>query len=157
MHDAVHAHIAPQDLFIGVAAVADYRPQEAKAQKMKRSGEVGAGMTIELVENPDIIASVAALQTRPVVVGFAAETNDVLEHAREKRVRKGLDAIVLNDVSDSSIGFNASHNAATLIHADGEVPFPRQPKTDLARQLLQHLKQIFATQLVPTSPASVTK
>ena len=157
MHAAVHANIEQMDLFIGVAAVADYRPQDVAEQKMKRSGEPGAEMAVNLVENPDIIASVAALEKRPVLVGFAAETNNVLQHAREKRIRKGLDAIVLNDVSDTSIGFNATHNAATLIHADGEIPFPRQTKQDLAVQLLEHLKVIFATQLVPTSPETVTK
>ena len=150
MHAAVHAHLDACDMFIGVAAVADYRPANAAEQKMKRSGEAGAGLTLELVENPDIIASVAALESRPLLVGFAAETHKPLEYAREKRIRKGLDAIVLNDVSDPSIGFNETHNAATLIWAEGEVELPRQSKQALADQLFEHLLAIFATQLVVT-------
>ncbi|MEM7004216.1 MAG: phosphopantothenoylcysteine decarboxylase, partial [Pseudomonadota bacterium] len=71
-------------------------------------------------------------------------------YAREKRIRKGLDAIVLNDVSDPSIGFNETHNAATLIWAEGEVELPRQSKQALADQLFEHLLAIFATQLVVT-------
>ncbi len=74
-----------------------------------------------------------------MVVGFAAETNDALPNAREKRQRKGLDAIVVNDVSDQRIGFNSTDNAVTLIHADGEVDFGIQPKTAIAEQLISQL------------------
>ena len=91
------------------------------------------------------------------MVGFAAETNNALEHAREKRVRKGLDAVVLNDVSDPTIGFNGSHNAATLIYSQGEISFPRQTKTQLATQLLAHLADIFSDKLVGTQQETVTK
>ena len=80
-------------------------------------------MKLALVENPDIIASVVQSGQVKVVVGFAAETNDTLNNAREKRARKGLDAIVVNDVSDRSIGFNSTNNAVTLIHEHGEVDF----------------------------------
>ena len=163
MHDQVHQHIHGVDIFVGVAAVADYRPAEIATQKMKRAGTEDAGINIELVENPDIIASVARLDgtqapIRPtLVVGFAAETNDTLRHAREKRARKGLDAIVLNDVSDPTIGFNSQQNAATLIYEQGEVDFPRQSKQHLAKHLIQQLPEIFAHQLAGTNPLSVTK
>ncbi len=143
MHAAVHATLAETDLFVGVAAVADYRPATAAEQKMKRSGEQGATLNIELVENPDIIASVAAAESRPFVVGFAAETNDTLQHAREKRLRKGLDAIVVNDVSDARIGFNSDHNAAVFIHGNGEVDLPMQSKSALAKALLAHISELF--------------
>ena len=158
MYDAVHQHLSEVDIFIGVAAVADYRPAAPQAQKIKRSGEPDATLRIDLVENPDIIASVANATKRPqLVIGFAAETNNTFEHARTKRQRKGLDAIVLNDVSDPDIGFNSANNAATLIYAQGEVTFPRQSKQQLANNLVQQLPEIFAQQLVGTNPASVTK
>ena len=95
------------------------------------------------MENPDIIASVAALPNAPVVVGFAAETENALDNARRKRRRKGLDAIVVNDVSNPKIGFNSDHNAATLIWADGEVELAYQGKEALAANLIQHLANLF--------------
>ncbi len=146
MHEAVQARAAEQALVIGVAAVADYRPATQAPQKIKKDS---AGQdTIEppaiaLVENPDIIASVAALPNAPVVVGFAAETENALDNARRKRRRKGLDAIVVNDVSNPKIGFNSDHNAATLIWADGEVELAYQGKEALATSLIQHLANLF--------------
>lgn len=156
MHSAVLQNIAGIDIFVGVAAVADYRPQSSQTKKIKRSGS-GGTMSLDLVENPDIIAAVAAASPRPLVVGFAAETHDALSHAREKRTRKGLDAIVVNDVSDASIGFNSADNAATLIYADGEVSYPKQTKRQLADALVTSLSQIFASQLADTNPVTVTK
>lgn len=157
MQAAVHEHIAGVDLFIGVAAVADYRPANPAQQKIKRSGEANATASVELVENPDIIASVAALPDKPLVVGFAAETNNTKQHAQAKLARKGLDAIVVNDVSDPSIGFSGDHNAATLIYSQGEIVFPRQSKQQLASNLLANLADIFTTKLVSTQAKSVTK
>ena len=158
MYAAVHEHLEPVDLFIGVAAVADYRPATQAEQKMKRSGEPGAALALDLVENPDIIASVAQADKRPaVVVGFAAETNDVLEHGRVKLARKNLDAVVVNDVSDQGIGFNSEENAATFVHRQGEVALPRQAKSTLSVSIIQHVCDIFAQQLAGTNPASVTK
>ncbi len=157
MEQAAMANLTETDIFIGVAAVADYRPAQAAEQKIKRAGTEDASHKLELVENPDIIAGVAKSQQVPVVVGFAAETNDTLEHARAKLRRKGLNAIVLNDVSDPSIGFNSTHNAATLITTDKEVSFARQSKDDLAAALIPHIAQIFNNQLVNTPVKSVTK
>ena len=157
MFDAAMANVANTDIFIGVAAVADYRPANPAEQKMKRSGKPGAGMTIELVENPDIIAHVAQSPDRPLVIGFAAETNDTLEHARAKRIRKGLDAIVLNDVSDPTIGFNSTQNAATLIYDQGELTLPKQTKQQLADTLVANISEIFAKKLADTKQQSVTK
>lgn len=157
MYDEVHKNLAQVDVFIGVAAVADYRPATVAEQKIKRSGSADTSLTFELVENPDIIASVAALSERPLVIGFAAETANALVYAREKRLRKGLDAIVLNDVSDPTIGFNGEHNAATLIFDDGELSFPRQTKHQLAAALLTNISEIFCNKLARTQRESVTK
>ncbi|NCF45605.1 MAG: bifunctional phosphopantothenoylcysteine decarboxylase/phosphopantothenate--cysteine ligase CoaBC, partial [Proteobacteria bacterium] len=146
MHDEVHAHLTDTDLFIGVAAVADYRPANAAAQKIKRHKQQ-AEVQFALVQNPDIISSVAQTGSAKVVIGFAAETNDTLQNARDKRARKGLDAIVVNDVSDHSIGFNNSDNAVTLIHERGEVEFARQPKTAIAEKLVTQITDLFAANL----------
>jgi len=158
MQNAVADHLAGVDIFIGVAAVADYRPAQAATRKMKRSGKQNAALNIELVENPDIIAGVARHPQRPsLVIGFAAETNDGHKHATQKLSRKGLDAVVLNDVSDPNIGFNSEQNAATLIYRQGEVVLPQQSKRQLADTLIRQIPQIFASQLADTNPESVTK
>ncbi len=153
MFDAVHARIAEQALFIGVAAVADFRPARATGQKIKKES-VGARFEMAFRENPDIIASVASLPERPVVIGFAAETHKVLDHARDKRLRKNLDAIVVNDVSRQGIGFNSDSNAATLIWADGELALPYQGKQSLAQSLVRHIAEIFAAPLAGSSRES---
>ena len=144
MHDAVLARAAEQALVVGVAAVADYRPSVQNQQKLKKRN--GAPLKLSLVENPDIIAAVAALPQAPVVVGFAAETENALQHARSKRRHKNLDAIVVNDVSNKEIGFNSDHNAATLIWADGEAELPYQSKDALAAALVQRLAELFFPQ-----------
>lgn len=145
------------DIFIGVAAVADYRPESAASRKIKKTaGSAGGeGLRLDLVENPDIIASIAGLPDRPLVVGFAAETHDAEAHARDKLARKGLDAIVVNDVSRSDIGFGSDHNAATLIWADGERVLPRQEKTLLARAIISQLAALFVRQLAHANPTNV--
>ena len=142
MHDQVHLQLASTDIFVGVAAVADYRPALAKEQKIKRQGKEDRHMQLDLVENPDIIASVVASKLVAFVIGFAAETNNTLQHAREKRLRKGLDAIAVNDVSDNTIGFNSADNAVTLIHEGGEIEFGKQPKPVIANQLIQQLANL---------------
>ena len=153
MYDAVHAHIATQHLFIGVAAVSDFRPAQTTGQKIKKES-IGNRFELTFEENPDIIASVASLPERPVVIGFAAETHKVLDHARDKRHRKNLDAIVVNDVSRQGIGFNSDSNAATLIWADGELALPYQSKQSLAQSLVRHIAEIFADPLAGASRES---
>ena len=126
----------PGDVFIAAAAVADYRVAQPAAHKQKKQGD--SGLTLQLVQNPDIVATIAALrENRPYTVGFAAETDDVLAYARDKRARKHLDLIIANDVSRDVFG--ADDNAATLIAADGETTLPRQAKTTLADTLLTHI------------------
>ncbi len=122
------------DIFIGCAAVADYRPADIEKQKIKKGPEE---ISLRLVRNPDIVTAVAASERHPFTVGFAAETNDLLVHARDKMVRKGLDMIVANDVSDSSIGFNSDNNAVTVLWADGEQELAMAGKAALARQIIQ--------------------
>lgn len=122
----------PADIFIAVAAVADWRPAQAAGRKTEKSGQ----STLELVENPDILRRVAGLSgdARPgLVIGFAAETHDVLERARAKRRRKGCDWIVANDVSGDAMG--GTENAATLITPTHETVWDRASKSRIAQLL----------------------
>ena len=146
MHAAVLSHLGGCHLFVGVAAVADYRVRETASRKMKKSDSPD-GVHLELVENPDIIASVASQPVPPVTVGFAAETHEVLDYARTKLKRKNLDMIVVNDVSDQRIGFAGSHNAVTIIWADGEVRLARDSKDSIARQILDQVTRQFSERL----------
>ena len=106
-----HEHAGQADIFIAAAAVADYRPAEAQLQKMKKTAE---SMSIELVRNPDILASIAALPAAPFTVGFAAETENVSEYAKGKLANKKLDMIVANRVGDDC-GFDRDDNAVVGI------------------------------------------
>lgn len=152
MHAAVNAELPGCDIFIGVAAVADYRPAHVADLKIKKEAQRDQKLELSLVENPDIIASVAASAHKPFVVGFAAETHNVLEHAKGKRVRKGLDVIVVNDVSHADIGFNSIDNAATVVWADGELTLPKQNKSSLARSIIEQVTLLFSKQLANTNP-----
>jgi len=150
MHAAAQRLAPESDLFIGCAAVADYRAETAAEHKIKKvEGE--DALTLRLVKNPDIIAAVAALPeaSRPLVVGFAAETRDVERYARDKLARKGLDMVVANDVSCEGLGFGADDNAAVLLWRAGprqsspkgddlgRDAFPPQPKARLAKAILR--------------------
>ncbi|ROQ21660.1 phosphopantothenoylcysteine decarboxylase/phosphopantothenate--cysteine ligase [Marinimicrobium koreense] len=131
---------APQcDLFIGAAAVADYRPADYQPQKMKKGDE--DTLQIALTKNPDIIAAVAQIENRPITIGFAAESEQLLEYARGKRERKGLDAIIANDISREGLGFNSDDNAVTLIDAERELALGPMSKTRLARALIAELSR----------------
>ena len=142
MNDAVQDQLGNTSLFIGVAAVADFRPTSFVEDKIKRA-QLGSTQTIELTENPDIIGNVAKKKNDAIIVGFAAETSNTMENAREKRIRKGIDAIVVNDVSDKTIGFNSNENAFTLIHPNGELNFPKNSKRELANELIDSIVDIF--------------
>ena len=131
------------DIFIAAAAVADYRPVAVAEHKIKKGSE--EIMELHLVKNPDIVATIAALEKgRPFTVGFAAETRDVLEYARDKLERKRLDLIIANDVSNPDIGFNSDDNAVTLVSAATTVSLPQSPKRLLARQLIEQIAQHFS-------------
>lgn len=122
------------DIFISCAAVADYRPASIAQQKIKKGPDE---ITLQLVRNPDIVATVAASPARPFTVGFAAETTDVLAYARGKLTSKGLDLIIANDVSDPSIGFNSDLNEATALWPGGEQVLARTGKGNMARQIIR--------------------
>ena len=128
------------DIFIGAAAVADYRPQLVAEQKIKKGAE--EVMEILLTKNPDIIATIAAQPERPLMIGFAAETENLVEYARSKLVRKGLDLVIANDVSQADIGFNADQNEVILVGPNGELPLPKAGKSELAEQLISHISQL---------------
>ncbi len=133
MLDAVMPQVEQHQIFIGCAAVADYRIAEVAESKIKKSAEQ---MQLALVRNPDILASVANHANRPFTVGFAAETNDVEQYARGKLSRKKLDMIAANDVSNTNIGFNSDSNALTVFWSDGSTELPAVDKQTLAKQLL---------------------
>ena len=145
MHRAVLARAGAAGIFFAVAAVGDYRPHECQPQKLKKGSPDAAAPALVLRQNPDIVAAVAALSPRPFVVGFAAETQDALVNARQKRRRKKLDAIVVNDVADTAIGFDSDDNAVTLIHDDGEVPLPKMSKQAVAQRLVAEVAALYAT------------
>jgi phosphopantothenoylcysteine decarboxylase/phosphopantothenate--cysteine ligase len=134
MHAAVFAAL-PADVYVGAAAVADYTPRRPAANKIKKSNE---GLALDLVRTPDILAEVAA-QTQgrlKLVVGFAAETENVAEYAKKKLEAKRLDLIVANRVGIPGGGFESDDNAMTAYWADGERAFPSAPKTRLADELV---------------------
>jgi phosphopantothenoylcysteine decarboxylase/phosphopantothenate--cysteine ligase len=146
MLTAAEAACADADLCVAVAAVADYRVAEVATQKLKRQD--GVPLTLTLVPNPDIIAALAAQRgsrARPVLVAFAAETENVLAHARSKRSKKGVDFVVANDVSRADIGFNSQENCVTVLGPSGETALPKMSKRALSTQLLQE----FASALTP--------
>ena len=142
MQRAVLAHVADCDIFISVAAVADYRPRTVAAQKLKKSA---AAMRLELERNPDILAAVAALPAAPFTVGFAAETEKLAEHAQQKRRAKHIDMIAANAVGNGQ-GFDREDNALQLFWAGGGQALPRSGKAQLARQLIAVIADRFATQ-----------
>ena len=124
-----------QDLLIQAAAPADYRAKEIAPQKIKKQG--GEPMTFTLVENPDVAATLGkAKRSGQVFVGFAAETNDVLVHARDKLARKNLDMIVANDVTRPGAGFDVDTNIVTLITKDGQEALPMMSKVEVAQRIL---------------------
>ena len=132
MYHAVHAEIGGADLFIACAAVADYRPHTASREKIKRSEPA---MELALVRSPDTLASVAALPEPPFTVGFAAETQEVAKHARDKLERKGVDMIAANQVGPDC-GFDRETNSLTVYWRGGERALGEAAKPKLARQLM---------------------
>ncbi|AWX14420.1 bifunctional phosphopantothenoylcysteine decarboxylase/phosphopantothenate synthase [Mergibacter septicus] len=131
--------LAPQNqIFIGCAAVADYRVEQISTQKIKKSGDK---IQLNLVKNPDIIADVAHLPNPPFMVGFAAETQDLAIYAQDKLQRKKLDMICANDVSSQTQGFNSDNNALQLFWKNGEYQLPLANKKELAQRLVEIIIQ----------------
>jgi phosphopantothenoylcysteine synthetase/decarboxylase len=145
MFDAVQGHLNGCDTAIFSAAVADYRPVQMAAQKMKKSAEL---LTLELERTADILGSARAkLGFSGFLVGFAAETENLIAHAQEKLERKGCDMIVANDVSQAGIGFDSAENEVTLCLPGGRtIALPRQSKAALARVLIAQITQLSAPQ-----------
>jgi phosphopantothenoylcysteine decarboxylase / phosphopantothenate---cysteine ligase len=135
MYQSVMQHIADQDIFIAVAAVADYSPLVSAEQKIKKSEE---SLTIQLKRNKDILADVASLPNPPYCVGFAAETEEVLEHARQKRQAKNIPLIVANQ---ANLALGSDNNSVTLIDDNGEYPLKTADKTTIATKILTHLQR----------------
>ena len=135
MYDAVHKYIEDQDVFISVAAVADYKVKNSSPHKLKKENSKDTP-TLELETNPDILASVAALPKPPFCIGFAAESEKVLEYARAKRLRKGIPMLIANDVSQA---MGKSTNQITIITDDEELSFPEKEKLQVAEEIVQSL------------------
>lgn len=132
MHQAVIEGIDQCDIFIAAAAVADYRYISPATQKISKDAD---HISLELVRNPDILATVAALPTRPFCVGFAAQTENILHYAQQKLLNKNLDMIVANQVGPR-LGFNNDDNSCTVLWQDGMEEFPLRSKEQLARDLI---------------------
>lgn len=143
MFEAALKAAVNSDIFIGCAAVADYRAAQVAINKLKKGASEQLQLT--LVKNPDIIAAVAGLKKqRPFTVGFAAETQDVLSYARHKLAKKNLDMICANDVSQPDAGFNSDQNAVTLLWQEGEKTLALQSKAELAESLITLIYEQFS-------------
>ena len=149
MHEAVMRHAAAADVVVMAAAVADYTPASAAAQKVAKSD---GPLTLTLVRTPDILADLGARRARdgvrggtvPLLVGFAAETSDVLAKAREKLVKKQVDLIVANDVSRADAGFDVGTNAVTLVDAGDQTDVPLQAKSSVAAAILDRIESLLS-------------
>ncbi|MBP3889457.1 MAG: bifunctional phosphopantothenoylcysteine decarboxylase/phosphopantothenate--cysteine ligase CoaBC [Cellulosilyticum sp.] len=141
MYDAVHEHFDWADAVIKTAAVSDYRPKEASDHKIKKSGE---NLILELVPNPDILKSLGERKTHQVLVGFAAETQNVIEYAEDKIRKKNLDFIVANNIAKEGAGFKSDTNIATIIDRDGTIiEHEQMQKSELGNVILDKLKMYF--------------
>lgn len=137
MHEAVMQNLADKTVYIGAAAVADYRPKTVADNKIKKNSE---SLTIELERTNDILADVAKNRHDGLlVVGFAAETNDVVAYARGKMERKNLDMIVANDVTRKGAGFGSDENQATIITRENSIELPLMSKNELSNKILDEL------------------
>jgi phosphopantothenoylcysteine decarboxylase/phosphopantothenate--cysteine ligase len=132
MRTAVLELLPQSTIVIKAAAVADYRPKSVAVQKIKRTGPT----SLELEPTADILAELAARKANQLIIGFAAETENVLENARKKLAKKQLDAIVVNDVSQKGIGFDSDRNAVTILTPDELIEIPETTKWDVAQRIL---------------------
>jgi phosphopantothenoylcysteine decarboxylase/phosphopantothenate--cysteine ligase len=150
MRSAVMQHFPDASIVIKTAAVADYTAKHRSDQKIKRKGE----MTLDLVPTADILAELGSRRVKPsqVIIGFAAETEDGLAHARAKLRNKKVDAIVMNDVSQPGIGFGSERNAATIITAFEEIDLPEMPKSKLAQRVLETAIKLRAARASEVAP-----
>jgi phosphopantothenoylcysteine decarboxylase/phosphopantothenate--cysteine ligase len=138
MREAVVRELPNATIVIKAAAVADYRVKEASKQKIKRKGP----MTLELEPTADIAAEIGKRRKTQILIGFAAETENGVEHARKKLESKSLDAIVLNDVSQPGIGFDSDANAVTILTRDQQIEVPRASKQAIAERILRFTAEL---------------
>jgi len=138
MRDAVSQLLPQASIVIKTAAVSDYRPKAAVGQKIKRKGP----MTLELEATPDILKELSERKESRILIGFAAETENVLENARQKLVAKNVDAIVVNDVSHEGVGFDSERNAVTIITRDEVVEVPETTKWEVAQKVLDQVVRL---------------
>ncbi len=136
------------DIFIAAAAVADYRPASVAEQKIKKNDD---DMYLQLVKNPDIVATIAALPHRPLTVGFAAETENLEHYATKKLHKKNLDLVIANDVSDTTIGFNSEDNRVLLVQPGSSKALPTMNKNLLANKLIEHIAALLRSSTLQTS------
>ena len=142
MQQALTSRFPETDVLIMSAAVSDYRPAGFAEQKIKRGEEE---MLLKLTHNPDILASLGILKDKQLMVGFAAETQDLVRHAQEKLERKNLDLIVANDVSAPDSGFAVDTNQVTLIHRSGRVEsLPLLNKEEVAERVLDQIAALLS-------------
>lgn len=154
MTKALSARLAWSTVVIMAAAVADFRPKHSSSQKMKKQGLTG--QTLDLERTTDILASLSAQRTTQLIVGFAAETHNLIAHAKDKLAAKGLDLIVANDVTTKGAGFGSDQNAATLIDRQGTMTeLPLMPKRALADAILNRAHELLRTKESNQAPKPV--
>jgi len=168
MQQAVLQDIANCDIYISAAAIADYRVDSIARQKIKKQLNGNETLNLKLVKNPDILSQVANLEKRPFVIGFAAETENLEQHAIEKLQGKKLDMIIANDVSSTAsesattdIGFNSEYNALTIFHQKkGEITqqsLPTERKIQLAKKLIEIISQHYHSVSSTTNETRIIK
>ncbi len=140
MYKAVMQRIDSQDLFISCAAVADFRPKNISNNKIKKNNSL---VTIELIKNKDILASVCQLNKKPICIGFAAETENFIDNAREKLISKQCEAIILNDVSQSEIGLNSDENEVHFITKENCEKIEKNSKHIIAEKVVQKITNYY--------------
>ncbi len=139
MYQATLACYGEMDIVIGAAAVADYRPDQTASQKIKKQGAAKDGIQLNLVANPDILQALGAAKKHQYLVGFAAETENLLENAEKKLIAKKADMIIANDVSQPGVGFEVDNNAVTLVTKDGHYVLPQMTKQALAEKIWDYI------------------
>lgn len=141
MHDAVMENLNDATIFIGAAAVADYRPKEIVTAKIKKENK--DFLNLELVKTPDILANVSKNRHEGLmVIGFAAETNNVIEYAKSKLKKKNFDMVIANDITKKGAGFNTDTNIATIITSENEIDLPLMSKRELADKILDEVVKL---------------
>ena len=140
MEKAVKSELSKQNCIIMAAAVADYRIKEYSEQKMKKRAEANEGLTLELVQNPDILKEISAINSNAKIVGFCAESENLFENAKEKIQKKGCDYLVANDISSKDFGFSSDMNEVYILDKNLKIShIERDTKINIAKQILEKI------------------